>query len=516
MTRRLLAPDRRGPEERLTPDQTSGATPGAAANPVRTEPRLGQTTPAPALEDDTTVLSTFFPPAPPCRRGRTTTMIESALFLAVGTWLVLASRHGGFLHRVWAEDGSWVLTDAFAHPPGLSQLFRPFSGYLNLYPRLAGALCTAFPVRDAAAVLATVSAVTAAGVSLLVWRVSASHLRSTSLRAALALGTLVLPIAAPEMLANSVNVQWWLWWAALWALLWRPSTWGGRLTATSLTLVAALSSPLAVILLPLIALRLVGIRDWRQQLVSVALAAGCFAQVVVHLVEPPSHVLSPPVLASAQAYAVRVGVGAFLGVRGTSRLWGAHPGMALLAAGVAVAVLVGCAAGRRDGRSLKALTFAVLSMTLFAAPLVLRGRIPLAHPGLYLSLITGGRYSFLPQLTLLTGLFFAIDRRGARPRWERGHGGPARRGRLTGGNRPSGDAVRATVQGAVLVVLAAAWLHDGWLDRGPASPVVGERWGAQVAAATVQCRAQRVQNVILPISPEGGDFRVRVPCARLR
>ncbi|HEY5200878.1 MAG TPA: hypothetical protein VIJ31_08190, partial [Acidothermaceae bacterium] len=130
----------------------------------------------------------------------------------------------GITSRVWAEDGTVFLSAAY-RTSFFSALTSPSEGYLQVVPRSLAALTTAFPVRDAAWVLAASAAAARAAVALFVFRASSGHLRSTWVRAMLAASVVLLPVGGLEVLDNIANLHWFFTFAAFWAVLWRPSRW---------------------------------------------------------------------------------------------------------------------------------------------------------------------------------------------------------------------------------------------------------------------------------------------------
>jgi hypothetical protein len=87
-------------------------------------------------------------------------------------------------------------------------------------------------------------------VSCLVFHMARGLIASPALRALLVASMVLLPVAVVEMLDNLVNLPWWIFFAAFWALLWRPSGPGGRAVAALVCLLAAASEPLVGLLMP--------------------------------------------------------------------------------------------------------------------------------------------------------------------------------------------------------------------------------------------------------------------------
>ncbi len=165
-------------------------------------------------------------PATATRRARNPRVVLLGYLLAAlaGFSIDLWWSGTGITSRVWAEDGTVFLSAAY-RTSFFSALATPYAGYLQVVPRSLAALTTAFPVRDAAWVLAASAAAARASISLFVFRASSGHLRSTWVRAMLASAVVLLPVGGLEVLDNIANLHWFFTFAAFWAVLWRPSRW---------------------------------------------------------------------------------------------------------------------------------------------------------------------------------------------------------------------------------------------------------------------------------------------------
>src|ERR1039458_2260335 len=160
---------------------------------------------------------------------------------------------------LWAKDGAIFYSQAVAHTV-LHTLAASYNGYGQLVPRLAVQLTRVAPLRDVPTAVALAGAVGLALLSCLVFHLARGHIASPGLRALLVGAMVLLPLGVVEMLDNLVNLPWWIFFVAFWALLWRPSTGGGRLVAGLVCLLAAASEPLVGLLLPLGAVRAAALR----------------------------------------------------------------------------------------------------------------------------------------------------------------------------------------------------------------------------------------------------------------
>lgn len=431
------------------------------------------------------------PAADPSRRMRT---LLTALLVILGAGLVSLLRQRGIsaLDTVWGEDGR-ILSDA-ATRPVLATLLAPAQGYLNLFPRLVGAVASAAPLRAQAAVLAGGCALVMGVTVWLVYRATAGHLRYRPVRLAVAAMSVFVPVASGETLNNTVNAQWYLAWAAFWMVLWRPTGRFERAVAAAVCLVAALSHPLLFLLVPLAVLRLLSAgRRWRDP-VPWALIAGVVLQVgwsyLTGGATSGTPATTPAPASIAELYGVRVLLSAILGVRHANGAWLAlHRGAVVLVALAVVTALSVAgyrrpAAGRYTGLPLVIVALAC-SAAWFVAPLLLRpSAIPMPS-AVNPDLLTGGRYSYLPILLLLTAVAVALASMRARP-----------------------DVVRTTVLALSIVVMTWAWWPDFRLTNLRSS---GPSWQRSVAAAQSQCRTTAMPTTRLPQSPPP-IWALELPC----
>ena len=171
--------------------------------------------------------------------------------------------------------------------------------------------------------------------------------------ALLAAAVILLPVANTELLDNLVNVPWWLFFAAFWALLWRPRSLSGQVVAALMCFLAAASQPLVGLFLPLAAVRAVSLREPQEQAGGVGLLLGLAYQAAVVLAVGTQALISPGYFHGiGQSFAVRAGGGLFGGVKGADWLFhhrglGVALGAVVLCAVVLVALGTGSARGER-------------------------------------------------------------------------------------------------------------------------------------------------------------------------
>ena len=397
----------------------------------------------------------------------------------------------GITSRVWAEDGTAFLSAAY-RTSVFSALASPSSGYLQVLPRSLAAFTTTFPVRDASWVLAASAAAARAAVSLFVFRASGGHLRPTSVRGMLAVSVVLLPVGGFEVLDNIANLHWFFTFAAFWAVLWRPSrSWECALAAVVVVLAVG-SDPLTALLLPLVVLRAICVRGWRDQLVTMCFAVAGAAQTwaVLSGRRPAHETFSVP--AVARLFGVRVLVGSWAGYWHTVALW-RHLHYAAIGLGaVAVVALIGPAV--RVGGSRRWLAIwagagsALAFVACFAEPAVV--------PHLKLDVVSSlTRYDVLASLLMLTAIAAGLDAL----QW------------------PANLAVRSVVGVVFLAALPVDLVGSAqsWAHLESTVPT----WPTAITHARVECEAAQgaigrgAGDVWVLETPEG--WRLRVPCAQV-
>lgn len=328
--------------------------------------------------------------------ARTAALAVAAL--GAGAVVVLARQQGpGATDTVWAEDGSVFLAQARDLGVGDS-LSEPFAGYLHLVPRLAAGAVSALPLETADTAFAVLSALVAAACALFVFRASSAHVRSAWARVACAAPLLVSPLAGTEILANVANLHWYLLYAAFWAVVWEaPSRWEAA-TAAAVVAAAVLSDPFALVLAPVVVLRVVALGR-RADAAVLAFAASAVAQVAGTLGATGQRQLGEE--AEVALVPFRFAVDVFGRGLAGDRLVG-ESGLSARGAAVAAVVAAGLAgvAWARRGvlrrRAALVAVLAVVSVAYFAAPVALSG-------------ISAPRYAFAPALLAVAALVVLLD-----------------------------------------------------------------------------------------------------------
>ncbi len=438
-------------------------------------------------------LDPLFPPAPP--RGRTPRWVTALLSVAAlfGGAAALLTRQVGLpsAQTVWAEDGAVFLSQQYLPHPRGGLFLHPYNGYMHLVPRLLARLTVTAPIADAAFVLAAGAALVVAAVALLVFHGARAHVPSVPARLLLALAVVALPMGNFEVLTNVANLQWYLLFAMFWVLLWRPRGWAGTAVSAATALLATMTSPLTLLLLPLVALRAWRLPGLRERVVVLAWAAGLAVQlaVVLRTTRPPG-TDQPEVGAIAWTYLVRIVLGSFGGVTETVRAYDRLGATAVLVAVLALVLLLLPGLLSSAQSRLAVGCAGAASVAYFVIPMGLnwsdtfRPEVPLALDG-------GGRYSVVPTLLLLSAVAISLGRPRA--------AGPAARARtLVPVVLQVGTAL------VLLTVLAVDW-HVPVTDRGRAPT-----WATGLALARAGCAAP-TGTVRVPIQP-ASTFSAELPC----
>lgn len=424
----------------------------------------------------------LFVPAPP-QPLRATGWTAVAIALVAGTAVSLLRQAGApSFDTLWAEDGGIFLQGAYkrAAPDALT---RPYAGYWHLLPRVVAEVVATLPVAHAAAAIALAAAFVTAAAAVLVWFATAGHVRSLAWRGVLAGLVVLQPAAAPESLNAIALSQWHLYVAVFWLLLWRPPDAAARALQTVAVLLAGLSAPLVVVLVPLALLRLYAVEGLAERTVAVALLAAAAVQAALFATGAPAAVAPHAPLRAAQAFAQWVLATAALGVSGAQAAWLAlGPALVPLAAGVA-ALLFGAGLLRADTtRRWTALAALATAVALFAIPVVLRGvAAEVAWPPGDAGDV-GSRYAVAPVLLLVATVALLV---------------------------PPHRVVTTVLVLALAVPVAVDF-------RAPTRRSQGPRWRPAVAEAAAACDQQGVDRQRVAIPPADVGWALNVPCGRLQ
>ncbi|HZS30122.1 MAG TPA: hypothetical protein VFA37_02575 [Gaiellaceae bacterium] len=378
-------------------------------------------------------------------------------------------------NKLWAEDASVYLTNAYNHPWG--GIVKPYNGYLDLAPGILELPLRLVSPRDAPLAIIVTTGVVYGLVAVLTTRVASLYLRSAALAVVLGLATVLEPILGQEAIAELGAIQFVLVFALFWLVL--LPTRGVSVWAVAGVLLIALTSPLALAAIPL-ALFLAWLSRPKRALVA-ALVVGGVVEGAIHL----------------------SGAGGQRGATGESAAGAGLRGLERLFASLAPNQLAGSAASRA-GVSLVVLLLLVLTLG------ALIGRGGKMRPALGLGVLafvscvwfelfaavanhgSADRYLVPSSLFLIVALVAAADEIAAAP--------PPR-------------ARVALLSCASICILALAAVAGDWRPgtwRSSSLP-----WDAQVTKAMHRCAASPRRDVVgIP----AGAFPwavAEVPCSRL-
>ncbi len=401
---------------------------------------------------------------------------------------------------IWAEDGRIF----YAQATTLSfwrTLTTLHNGYMQLFPRLAVQLVHFVPVTDVPTLFALVGALSLGGLCCLVFHMARGHIAAPGLRVLLAAGMILLPVANVELLDNLVNVPWWLFFAAFWALLWRPKSWPGRAGAAIVCFMAAGSEALVALFLPLAVARAATLREAKEQAAGGGLVLGLIYQAAVILPSGAKAVTSPGGLHDVGAsFAVRVGSGIVGGVKGTDWLV-AHDRDAAIVLGIVVLIAIVVIGACTRSVRVRSFTFvaAAYSALCFVVPVWLRDVATVMQLG---KVGIAGRYQAVPLLLVMSAVLVLADY------FARGDSSA----RLGFPTRSIGRAPAVSMRAIVAMAVCAALFLPSWVAdfRGPNQRSAGPTWAAQVGRAIGDCR--RGGNVTATLSIDPPYWTVVLPC----
>ena len=449
------------------------------------------------------------PPSPAATPGLVALRAALSLLALVAGAAVMLLRIAGPspLTTIWAEDRTVFLVQALASP---WRLLDSYAGYLELLPRLIAQFVSFLPLRDDAAGFAISGAVIASAVALFVFYASAGHIRSGWLRALLASAVLLLPVAPLEIADSGVNTPWYLLFALFWAALWRPRSGRGAALAALIAFLAGASTPMALAIAPLLAVRLVALPRIREHAVTAGLAAGLLLQL--------------PVIASARNGRVDRLAGprgvldfvlhdVVLPALGWHLDWWLQSalgrGGATLLVGCALAAVFGAIAVTAPVR-VRLLTGAALASGLLLAAVAATLSRWVTTDAVRFHIEPGSRYTSLPIFLMEAAVIVAVDNVWQRSRHRvRADDQAAAFGvtRWTGWTR----ARAATAAVAALVtVLSIGWVSDFRSDNGRAG---GVPWAPIATRWLTDCQRAPHGAIRVP-SLEVGSVLIR--CSSLR
>jgi hypothetical protein len=404
--------------------------------------------------------------------------------LAVG---LLALRAPIAARQFWAEDGAVFFQAAIDDGPW-APFLAPYGGYFHTVPRAIGAIASIAPLDAAPLVVWLLVAAVVAWCAATICRAAPPWVRSIPLRLLLASSLVAIPAMGDEALANAANLQWILLFTAIVVLI--SPVGGSRLWVVNGSLVvvtSALSSPLAVTLAPLVAVRWWFERRKRPDAVAISWALATLVQIGAVLLAQPAraegNALS--IRRIVTLFGERVAFRTFVPIDGAVRLLTI---VVVLSVSAVVCVAVGLAwHARSRQRAVVLVTVGFVAGALY----VFTGR------RLGLDSDLPPRYELVPAWSLLWLCMCSLET-------------------ILDASLPTLEAGRRRlVSGLVVLVVAVAWIGRWQPDP---YRLDGPTWADSVSFASARCEddEHRVGVVIMPTVGVEAGWKVEMRCDRLR
>jgi hypothetical protein len=420
------------------------------------------------------------------------TAVGVSLFAAAVVLPLLRQRGNPSWDSLWAEDGFLLYQDVLDSGP-IEPIFRGYTGYLVLLPRLLAAPLHWVAPEQVAAWCAVVAAVVTALLAALTYRWTTGWIASTPVRLALCTLVVLMPAAALENTAVLVNTIWALVCVAPWAVLSRQDGRADVAARAGVLFLAATSTPVAILFLPPAL-----VWTWRERhrrglvVVTAAFVLGSVLQLVAIAVTDDELVPGAPqrpAIDFARLLLVRLFAVALVGPEQAARLWLDHGLVIGAVAAAIVVVLLVLLVRRADRRSqLLGAGFAIAAVVLLFALVWSRGTLPWRFGGPF-NMRAHMRYTVPAVFLLASGFAVLVGNPPA-------HEPPGRLRRVA--------APLFVAHTALLVVLCFATV--GYRGLGP-------RWGEHLRDAAAECEASdEVALVPQDVTPFWG---VRIPCDQL-
>ncbi len=213
--------------------------------------------------------------------------------VAIVSIIVLALRAPFAIGRLWAEDGSVFLQQA--RDRGVVRSFgQAYAGYYHLVPRVIGALASAVPIREAALITWLGVAVVVGWCAATIYVESTGWLATRPTRLLLAFSVVVLPALGLEAIANSANLQYTLLFTSLIALASMSTGRWSSVNRAAIAAVTALTTPLALFLAPIAAVRVFRRRPRRLDATVTAWGIATAVQIGMILITRPRRIPGSP------------------------------------------------------------------------------------------------------------------------------------------------------------------------------------------------------------------------------
>ena len=310
-------------------------------------------------------------------RSRPAAMFSGAALVTAAAVLPLFRQTGTrSWQSIWSEDGFEYSEQAIRHG-GFGLLFRGYGGYVQLPPRLLAALTTAIPIQYLSVYLAISAAIVGALLAWFIYHASDQWIASRPVRLALASLIVLMPVLGAENTANITNTIWIFAAVAPWALVSLAERPSEIVIRCVVGLLAALSSSLCFLFLPLGIGFAIFRRSRGAAIVTGAFTAGLVLQgiAMIHTRDavpalPQSfHLFHRSASGIADAIGLKVFGMYLVGYKGTTTPWLVHHHLLAIGGTVCILlVLVVLATGSSRNHQVLAAVFVAYALITFAAP----------------------------------------------------------------------------------------------------------------------------------------------------
>lgn len=395
-------------------------------------------------------------------------------------------------NSLYHEDRTIFFPEAFENP---WHLLNAYNGYEQLVPRAFAQLASIMPLTWASYIEAIGSSALDVSCAVYAYHASEGFIRSRFLRGILAAAILLMGIAPLEVVANPTNSQWYLMCALFWATLWRPRTWRGMTASAVIAFLSVATNPLAIVFAPVLAIRMIALRQPREHAVTVGYLLGWLPQFRVILstygVHAGGHAQRAQQLATpGQALAFYFHT-VVLRVLGWHFSWWLQQAVGWNTATVIVGGVVLAVLGWALTQGPQARLFVVVAvMTGLAQTLLAAALTPAPYVGSAVTVAPtatseeGSRYTLMAIMALDAAAIVAVD---ALARRYGGVGAAiATRSRSLAESLPAGQRLVVTGAVAALVIgLAATWVPD---YRYPTQRSTSVAWSTQAHIWLEECQ----------------------------
>jgi hypothetical protein len=314
---------------------------------------------------------------------------------------------------IWSEDGYEYSEQALRHG-GFAVLFRGYGGYLQLPPRLLATVAAAIPIHDLSIYLALSATIVAALLAWFIYHVSGGWIGSPFVRLALASLVVLMPVLGAENTANITNTIWIFAAVAPWALVSMAERPGDILIRSVVAFLAATSTSLCYLFLPLGLGYAIVRRTRGAVIVAGVFIAGLAVQGIAMLhtkdLVPALPQAFQPFHRSASELASATGLQVFgmylVGFKGTTTPWLVHHHLLSVGGTVCIVlILIVLAVGASRKHQVLAASFVAYAVITFAAPVWNRRDV-------------APRYSVIPVLLVASAIaVLAADPNRTRGQW---------------------------------------------------------------------------------------------------